>query len=181
MPSVPRRRGPEAMLRLLALLAVLLPLLAGPARAESGYDLWLRYQPVEDAYAAANPVTTLVTGGRSPTLDAAASELRRGLAGLFGEAPPQSPLHQIVVDRLALLTGASGQAPDINAMVSGLAARLKADPHDGEGWQRLIRAYTVLGDKDKAKAALATARKTFAGDAATLAPIDAEAKELKLD
>ena len=76
MPSVPRRRGPEAMLRLLALLAVLLPLLAGPARAESGYDLWLRYQPVEDAYAAANPVTTLVTGRRSPTLDAAASELR---------------------------------------------------------------------------------------------------------
>lgn len=101
--------------------------------------------------------------------------------GLLAEAPTGSPLHQIVVDRLALLTGASGQAPDINAMVSGLAARLKADPHDGEGWQRLIRAYTVLGDKDKAKAALATARKTFAGDAATLAPINDEAKELNLD
>lgn len=105
--------------------------------------------------------------------------------GLLADAPTGSPLHQMLVDRLALLasTGASsnGGAPDIGAMVAGLAARLKADPHDAAGWQRLIRAYAVLGDKDKAKDALETARKTFAGQAAVLAPINAEAQELKID
>lgn len=100
---------------------------------------------------------------------------------LLAEAPAGSPLHQLLVDRLAMLASAGGGAPDISAMVAGLAARLKADPHDAAGWQRLIRAYSVLGDKDKAKDALATARKTFAGDTAALAPINDEAKELKLD
>ena len=67
------------------------------------------------------------------------------------------------MDRLASIGAAPpavagvGGAPDINAMVSGLAARLKANPNDPQGWLRLIRAYSVLGETDKAKAALATA------------------------
>src|SRR6187431_1440809 len=48
---------------------------ASPARAEDGYRLWLRY-----------PETTAATSvveveKRSPMIDAAAAELRRGLAG----------------------------------------------------------------------------------------------------
>jgi len=54
--------------------------------------------------------------------------------------------------------------------------RLKADPHNAAGWRRLIRAYTVLGQPDDAKNALATARKTFAGDRDVLAALDADAK-----
>lgn len=56
--------------------------------AEDGYDLWLRYRA--DA-AAAHAVSALVTGSRSPTLDAAAEELRRGLGGLMGRELANAP------------------------------------------------------------------------------------------
>ena len=73
------------LLRLLpALIAA--TLFAGPAHAEDGYDLWLRYrpaaQPARQGYAAR--ATAIVVQGSSPTLDAAASELQRGLSGLLG-------------------------------------------------------------------------------------------------
>lgn len=51
----------------------------------------------------------------------------------------------------------------IQGMVDGLAARLKANPDDSAGWVRLVRAYTVLGQTDKRDAALAEARRRYAG------------------
>jgi len=39
---------------------------------------------------------------------------------------------------------AAGQAPDIEAMVGGLEARLNSDPTDVEGWTMLGRSYVVL-------------------------------------
>lgn len=69
----------------------------------------------------------------------------------------------------------------IEGMVSGLAARLEKDGRDLAGWQRLIRAYTVLGRKGEAVAALGRARKSFEGDAPTLAVLAELAKELGLD
>jgi cytochrome c-type biogenesis protein CcmH len=42
----------------------------------------------------------------------------------------------------------------IQGMVSKLAAKLEANPDDGDGWRRLARAYQVLGQNDKAKTAL---------------------------
>ena len=65
-------------------------------------------------------------------------------------------------------------------MVAGLAARLKANPDDAAGWQRLIRAYAVLGDKDKARAALSDARKAMAAQSDQIAALDAEQKQLGL-
>jgi cytochrome c-type biogenesis protein CcmH len=47
----------------------------------------------------------------------------------------------------------------IRGMVEGLAARLKAKPDDVEGWLRLARAYGVLGEPERARAALAEAAK----------------------
>jgi len=41
----------------------------------------------------------------------------------------------------------------IRKMVNRLAARLKDNPDDIEGWKRLAKAYTVLGETDLAKAA----------------------------
>ena len=38
----------------------------------------------------------------------------------------------------------------IRGMVDGLAAKLKDNPEDLDGWMRLARAYTVLGERDKA-------------------------------
>ncbi|RKE45750.1 MULTISPECIES: alpha-glucuronidase family glycosyl hydrolase [unclassified Sphingomonas] len=59
--------------------------LTGPAQAEDGYDLWLRYP----ASATANPrsLPTIEARGDTPTLKAAAAELRRGVS-LFGTSTP---------------------------------------------------------------------------------------------
>ena len=42
----------------------------------------------------------------------------------------------------------------IRGMVERLAVRLKQNGDDVEGWLRLVRAYMVMGDRDKAKGAL---------------------------
>jgi cytochrome c-type biogenesis protein CcmH len=90
-----------------------------------------------------------------------------------------------LIDRMAQVTaqtgGGAGGAPDPRAMVAQLAAELKADPHNAAGWRRLMRAYTVLGQPDAAKTALAAARKSFASDKDVLAALDADAKDLKLN
>lgn len=102
--------------------------------------------------------------------------------GLLADTPASSPLHQTLIDRIAMLTAASGKgAPDPKAMVAALAARLKDHPDNAPGWQRLIRALTVLGERAKAQDALATARKTFTKNKTVLAALDAEAKALKLN
>jgi len=65
----------------LALIAVSLP-----AAAEDGYDLWLRYRPVDAAAypALSATVRELVYSADSPTLKAAGDELANGLTGLSG-------------------------------------------------------------------------------------------------
>ena len=62
-------------------------------------------------------------------------------------------------------------APDINAMVEGLAERLKNDPNDPEGWTRLIRSRIVLGDIQGAIRDHKAMRNTFAADLVTVAEI----------
>jgi alpha-glucuronidase len=59
--------------------------LSSPALAEDGYDLWLRYRPLEAAVLSQyRPLATaIVSEGSSPSLDAAKSELARGLSGLL--------------------------------------------------------------------------------------------------
>jgi cytochrome c-type biogenesis protein CcmH len=95
---------------------------------------------------------------------------------------PSSAMRSDLVDRVAALKArAGGGTPDISAMVAGLAARLKSQPNDPQGWRRLIRAYSVLGQTEKATAALAEARKAMAKNPAALAAIDAESKTLKLE
>ena len=75
-------------------------------------------------------------------------------------------------------------APDrqkmIEGMVQGLADRLAQNGHDLPGWERLIRAYSTLGRKTEAEAALGKARKSFTGDAAALATLTELARALGL-
>ena len=52
----------------------------------------------------------------------------------------------------------------IRGMVTRLADRLKENGNDVEGWQRLLRAYMVLGERDKANAAAADAKRALAND-----------------
>jgi cytochrome c-type biogenesis protein CcmH len=97
--------------------------------------------------------------------------------GLLADMPPTSPLHNFLVDRIAALTSQTGgAAPNIGAMVEGLAARLKANPDDAQGWLRLIRAYSVMGNKAKALAALVEARDAMKGNPEALKSLDTEAR-----
>ena len=68
----------------------------------------------------------------------------------------------------------------ILGMVESLAARLKANGRDADGWQRLIRSWSVLGDKSKAELALGEALKALAGDAKALADMEAFARSIGL-
>ena len=115
---------------------------------------------------------------------AARHENVRALAlwqSLLADTPSDAPWRAALIDRIAALSATSGQAPDVGAMVAGLAARLRARPDDSQGWQRLLRAYAVLGDGAKAKAALADARAALKNDSTAMAALAAEAKELKLE
>lgn len=103
---------------------------------------------------------------------------------LLADIPVTSPLHQVLVDRIAILTsqaaaGPNG-APNPRAMVDMLAARLKADPNDALGWVRLMRAYTVLGETEKAKQALSDARKAFPDNKDAQTAFNTAAKALNL-
>ena len=71
-----------------ALVALLCAMLvASPVSAEDGYDLWLRYAPLEPARAAqvrevTGPVAIRGEAGETP--DAAREELERGLGRMLG-------------------------------------------------------------------------------------------------
>jgi cytochrome c-type biogenesis protein CcmH len=69
----------------------------------------------------------------------------------------------------------------IRGMVDGLASRLAQDGSDVDGWLRLIRAYVVLGDRDKAVAAVADARRALKDQPEMLRRIDEGAKAIGLD
>jgi cytochrome c-type biogenesis protein CcmH len=69
----------------------------------------------------------------------------------------------------------------IAGMVERLAARLKEDSSDLDGWLRLVRAYMVIGERDKARAALASARGAFRDDSNKQRRIDDAARSLGLD
>jgi cytochrome c-type biogenesis protein CcmH len=69
----------------------------------------------------------------------------------------------------------------IRGMVARLADRLKENGDDIEGWQRLVRAYMVLGERDKAVAAAGEAKRALASDPGKLRQIDDMLKSLGLE
>jgi cytochrome c-type biogenesis protein CcmH len=73
------------------------------------------------------------------------------------------------------------RADMIRTMVERLAQRLTQDGNDVEGWLRLIRAYVVLGERDKALGAAAQARQALAGADDKVRRIDALVKGLGLE
>ena len=150
---------------------------AVPPEAEAAFEAIRKIAPKDPA---ARFYLGLAYAGRRETAKALAI-----WGGLLADTPPTAPWRGMLLDRLAaekagaLAQGATG-APDIGAMVARLAARLKSQPGDPAGWQRLIRAYSVLGEIGEAKAALADARAALKRDPAGLAAVEAEAAALKL-
>jgi cytochrome c-type biogenesis protein CcmH len=122
-------------------------------------------------------------------------DLQKAIAvyrALLVDAPPRAPWTPALQARLAALTSGGAQpaqndaAPaqddaqqaTIRGMVERLATRLATSGGGADEWQRLIRAYTVLHEADKAKDALASARKALAGDATAGQQLDALARDL---
>jgi cytochrome c-type biogenesis protein CcmH len=73
------------------------------------------------------------------------------------------------------------RAAMIRGMVDRLAARLKQNGDDVEGWLRLVRAYLVMSDQEKAKIARSDARQAVAGDAERLRLLNDGLKNLGFD
>ena len=109
--------------------------------------------------------------------------LRTRLAALDGRAPAAASAGPPAGPAAASIAAlpADQRLNAIHAMVDGLAARLQQDGHDKDGWLRLVRAYSVLGEKDKALSALADARKNLSSDAQGLSQLDGLAHELGLE
>jgi cytochrome c-type biogenesis protein CcmH len=116
---------------------------------------------------------------------------------LIAAAPPDAPWLDLLRGALARVEGRTGPGgvaggPSIDAsdnqaavqlspeqrkamiegMVNRLSERLHRDGADVDGWLRLVRSYMVLGEPDKARAAVVDARRALAGDADKLRQLD---------
>ncbi len=120
---------------------------------------------------------------------------------LLADAPAGAPWVGFVREALARATGAPAAVPGPNAndvaaasdmgddqrsdmirgMVARLADRLHSDGADVEDWLRLVRAYVVLGDRDKAKDAAAAAKRALGDRPDDVKRIDDLIKGLGLD
>ena len=97
------------------LTAIILFFLATSARAEDGYRLWLRYDPLpQQMIGVYRPhVTSIIVQGHSATLDAIRTELTNGCTGLLGHALQAADN----VDRDgALIVGTPQSSPLINGL-----------------------------------------------------------------
>ncbi|OKO78073.1 c-type cytochrome biogenesis protein CcmI [Bradyrhizobium sp. NAS96.2] len=112
--------------------------------------------------------------------------VQAALVRVGGSVPDVAP----GVSAPALPDGAVAAAKDmseadrgtmIKGMVDRLATRLKTNGDDVEGWLRLVRAYLVMGERDKAMSARADARQAVANDADRLRQLNEGLKNLGLD
>jgi cytochrome c-type biogenesis protein CcmH len=137
--------------------------------------------------------------GLSAEQDGRATEAAAIWRAMLEKAPADAPWRPLVQAALARVNGPAAPAlsddtmaaaKDMNeadrtsmirGMVERLATRLKQNGDDVEGWLRLVRAYMVLGDRDKARQALADARQAVGGDAGRLQELNEGLKNLGLD
>jgi cytochrome c-type biogenesis protein CcmH len=112
------------------------------------------------------------------SIDQKAAPAARGVASAGPIAGAAGPSAADVAAASKMSEQDRGQM--IRGMVARLAGRLKENGGDVDGWQRLMRAYMVLGERDKAQAAAADARKALAGDPEKLRQIEDMIKSLGL-
>ncbi|MCV0425362.1 MAG: c-type cytochrome biogenesis protein CcmI [Roseibium sp.] len=107
---------------------------------------------------------------------------RQQLAELNGGSPLVAALGGPSTEDIAAAQDmdAADRQQMISGMVSGLAERLEADGGSPEEWNRLIRAYMVLGEKQKAETALADAQAAYADKPEQLSLIKDAASQLGL-
>ena len=150
LPPASRRRRPRRAAAALAIILVL-PLVALASYLKVGVPS----QPDM-------PIASRRTGGDF-TLAAAVPHIHAGQTGAdIAALPPEQ------------------RSDAIHGMVGGLAEKLSKNGNDLQGWLQLIRSYVVLGERQKAKAAVASARAQLAGEAQASARIDELVRQLGL-
>jgi cytochrome c-type biogenesis protein CcmH len=121
--------------------------------------------------------------------------LEQGLEALQAEAAPGAPAQAPPTTAASIpqpgpnasqVAAAAQMAPaERNSMIEGMVARLAQrmaeNGSDVDGWLRLIKAYSVLGERDKALAAATNARNALAGNSDNLRRIGELTKELGLE
>ena len=118
---------------------------------------------------------------------------------MLDKAPQDAPWRAMVQAALTRVTGVTAPALSddtmaaangmnagdreamIRSMVERLTTRLRQNGDDVEGWLRLVRAYMVMGDRDKARGAETSAREAVANDAERLKQLNEGLKNLGLD
>jgi len=155
------------------------PRLLGLALALTGYNGGLVGTDAETAFRAAlkyDPhnleaqlflARSLVQSGRAPQAEA----LLQGFLAQTNADAPQRPALEAAIAVLRQGPAAAKTAEEppltaeqrqfISANLSRLEAKLQAAPQDLQGWTMLLNAYLLLGDKGRARQALARAAKVL--------------------
>ena len=157
-----------------------------PAELKSKYYIGVAAEQDGDKAKAAAIWTDMLKAGPpdAPWVPVVREALTR-----IGATPPVAVLPPIAATpgpNAADIAAAGGMSEKdrgdmIRGMVARLADKLKEDGRDFEGWQRLLRAYVVLGERDKANAAAADARKAMAGEPDKLRQLGDLIKSMGLD
>ena len=122
--------------------------------------------------------------------DIADGKVAQGLAGwraLLAGLAADDPSRAALAAEIAAVASAGGlpqaqaspaqpDAAAIRGMVEGLEGRLGADVDDPQGWVRLVRAWSVLGETARRDAALARARTLYKGRPDILKALDEAAR-----
>lgn len=116
-----------------------------------------------------------------PVLEAALTRMGAAVPAAPDSAPTKLPA--LSNDTIASVQGMSesDRGTMIRGMVDRLAARLKQNGDDVEGWLRLARAYMVLKEPDNARAARDDARRALAAKETDLRKLNEGLKALGID
>jgi cytochrome c-type biogenesis protein CcmH len=96
------------------------------------------------------------------------------------ENPGAAPLPEPAPEDVATVSQMPPEARNqfIRGMVERLAIRLRENGSDVDGWLRLLRAYMVMGERDKAKTAATEARGALASEPEKLKVLDEGIRDL---
>jgi cytochrome c-type biogenesis protein CcmH len=122
----------------------------------------------------------LLPGAEDPWKGLLEARLKSATEKLGGKVPAEQNVGPAGAPAAAAPMSPADRDKMINQMVDGLAARLKENGKDLDGWMRLVRSYVVLGRREEATTALASARGAFAGDDKSLAELNVLAETLGL-
>ncbi len=127
------------------MIAAICLALTGDARAEDGYDLWLRYAPAAQGRAAAihTHATMVAAPGTSATMTIATQELQRGVGRMTGTTPPVA----VTIQPGALWLATPSTAPALPVRLDDLGAEgyaIRSVKQDGKA-VTLIAANSDIG------------------------------------